>query len=245
MRILPFLKLFFVPLFSHSLKSPFITRRNIAKMTAYTPLLMSQKTIAGATNEDEGAGGDGTGGDRQDGIPNNDVNHFSIYFYGTVNEESCLQLTNSLNELDIKAKHHKILYPSYEPHISLHIQSGGGSLMHTFYVCDTIMNLDTPVYTYVDGFVASAASLIAVSGKKKYMTKHSAILIHQLSSSTSGKLNEMKTEINNLGFFMNNVKYIYLNNTKLELDVLENLLTTDMWLDSNTCKNMGLVDEII
>jgi ATP-dependent protease ClpP protease subunit len=77
------------------------------------------------------------------------------------------------------------------------------------------------------------------------MTKHSAILIHQLSSSTSGKLNEMKTEINNLGFFMNNVKYLYLNNTKLELDTLENLLTTDIWLDSITCKNMGLVDEII
>ena len=241
MRILPFLKLFFVPLFSNSLKGPFITRRNVAKMTAYTPLLMSQKTIAGTTNEDD----DNTGHDRQDGPPDNDVNPFSIYFYGTVNEESCLQLTNSLNELDIKAKHNKILYPSYEPHISLHIQSGGGSLMHTFYVCDTIMNLDTPVYTYVDGFAASAASLIAVSGKKKYMTKHSAILIHQLSSSTSGKLNEMKTEINNLGFFMNNVKYIYLNNTKLELNTLENLLTTDIWLDSITCKNMGLVDEII
>lgn len=242
MRFAPFLKLFFVPLFSHSLKSPFITRGNIAKMTAYTPLFMSQKTIAGTTNEDK----DGIPEyDIQDNTPNNDVNHFSIYFYGTVNEENCLQLTNSLNELNIKAKHHKILYPSYEPHISLHIQSGGGSLMHTFYVCDTIMNLDTPVYTYVDGFAASAASLIAVSGKKKYMTKHSAILIHQLSSSTSGKLNEMKTEINNLGFFMNNVKYIYLNNTRLELDTLENLLTTDVWLDSNTCKNMGLVDEII
>ena len=59
------------------------------------------------------------------------------------------------------------------------MQSMGGELMPTFYVCDTIKNLETPVHVYIDGYVASAASAIAVCGDKRYMTKHSSMLIHQ------------------------------------------------------------------
>ena len=67
--------------------------------------------------------------------------------------------------------------------------------MPTFYICDLIQNMDTPVHVYIDGYVASAASVIAVCGEKRFMTKHSSILIHQLKSSSAGKFNEMKDEM--------------------------------------------------
>ena len=62
----------------------------------------------------------------------------SIYFYGKVTDETCLQLTQTLKMMDIAAKHQKVMYPQLEPVIDLHIQSGGGSLMPTLYVCDVI-----------------------------------------------------------------------------------------------------------
>ena len=44
---------------------------------------------------------------------------------------------------------------------------------------------------------------------------------------------------------MNKVKSIYLSKTKLEYLQLEDILKHDLWLDANTCKKYGLIDEII
>ena len=156
------------------------------------------------------------------------TDNLSIYFYGPVTDTSCLQLTQAINTMDVKAKQQKVLNNQLKPNIPLHIQSGGGSLMPSFYVCDFIKNTDTPVYTYIDGFCASAASLISVCGKKRFMTKHSSMLIHQLSGVASGKFNEVKTEVKNLNFFMNNVRQIYLENTNLDEQTLDDLLKTDI-----------------
>ena len=131
------------------------------------------------------------------------------------------------------------------PPIKLHLQSHGGELLPSFYVCDFIQNLETPVHIYIDGYVASAASLIAVCGKKRIMTKHSFILIHQLKSKLSGKFNEMEDEIRNLNFFMDNLKNIYLNNSKISPEKLDKLLATDIWISAEECLSLGLIDEII
>ena len=173
------------------------------------------------------------------------VEPLTLHFYGPVSEDSCFQLTIVLEELNKRAKHQKVIYPGLNPSISLHIQSGGGALMPTFYVCDVIKKIETPVDVHVDGFAASAASLITVCGNNRYMTKNSAMLIHQLTGATSGKFNELKDEMTNLNFFMNKVKNIYLENTKLNSSVLDNLLASDVWLDAETCLAYGLIDKII
>tara|TARA_A100001015_G_scaffold222248_1_gene250272 strand:- start:2843 stop:3529 length:687 start_codon:yes stop_codon:yes gene_type:complete len=173
------------------------------------------------------------------------VEPLTLHFYGAVTEESCFQLTYALEELNKRAKHQKVVYPQLTPTISLHIQSGGGSLMPTFYVCDTIKKIETPVDIYVDGFAASAASLMTVCGNNRYMTRNSAMLIHQLTGATSGKFNELKDEMTNLNFFMNKVKNIYLENTKLNSTILDELLASDVWLDAETCLAYGLIDKII
>jgi ATP-dependent Clp protease, protease subunit len=99
----------------------------------------------------------------------------------------------------------------------------GGMLMPTFYVCDVIKSLDTPVHIYIDGFVASAASLIAICGTKRLMTKHSFMLIHQLQSQSSGRLNEIKDEISNLDFFNDSAKDIYFQNSNITETMLDRL----------------------
>tara|TARA_B110000114_G_C14720467_1_gene249056 strand:- start:56 stop:523 length:468 start_codon:yes stop_codon:yes gene_type:complete len=153
-------------------------------------------------------------------------------------------LTDFLNSLDLKSKQLKIKYNKVFP-IHLHIQSGGGTLMPTFFVCDIIKSLDTPVYIFIDGFVASAASLISVCGSKRYMTKHSFMLIHQLQSQSSGKFSEMKDEIQNLDFFMENVEDVYIQNSNITKHELRQLLSNELWINSRECMRLGLVDEII
>jgi len=169
----------------------------------------------------------------------------TIYFYGAVSDDSCFELSRTLCALDKQAQIQKVKYPQIEPCITLHIQSSGGSLMPTFYVCDIMKNLHTPIHVYIDGYAASAASLMAVCGTKRFMTQHSAMLIHQLTGASSGKFAELQNEMTNFNFFMNNVRNIYLNNTKLDRKKLEELLLSDIWLDSDTCLRYGLIDEII
>ena len=105
--------------------------------------------------------------------------------------------------------------------------------------------MNTPVYTYVDGFAASAATLLVVAGKRKFMTKNSLMLIHQLSGGLTGKYSEMKDESENIDTLMNIIVNFYLQNTNFDEKTLNNLLKRDLWLTSSKCKYYGLVDEII
>jgi ATP-dependent protease ClpP protease subunit len=168
-----------------------------------------------------------------------------IYFYGPVSQRSCFELKNMLKNMDFKMSSLHLQYKIDPPPIHLHIQSQGGSLYHTLYIIDLIQNMNTPVYTYVDGFAASAATLISVVGKKRYMTKHSLMLIHQLSGSDSGKFNELQDQMNNMKVLMNIIVEIYLTHTNVTNTTLNYLLQKDLWLDAETCLKYGLVDEII
>lgn len=170
----------------------------------------------------------------------------NIYFYGPITSESCRELDDALISLDKNSKIFSTNFGISPPPINLHIQSEGGSLMNTFYVMDLISSLKTPVYTYVDGYVASAGSLISVMGKKRYMTKNSFIMIHQLSSSLGeGKFNDLDDNMENLNKFMDTIRKVYFDKTKIPVSELNNILEHDLWMNSKECLEYGLVDEIL
>ena len=172
-------------------------------------------------------------------------NNNDIYFYGPVTMRSCIILKNYLIDLDTKSNIFKAQYKIPPPPINLHIQSPGGSLLHAFYIIDLIRSLETPVHTYIDGFAASAATLMSVVGKKRFITKNSLMLIHQLSGSEGGKYSELKDEMANFDTMMNNIDNIYLEHSKLNITKLHELLSHDLWLNSDLALEFGLVDEII
>ena len=170
----------------------------------------------------------------------------NIYYYGAISTDGCYQLKNVLNDLDKKTKIMSYQFNVVQPPpIHLHIQSLGGELLPSLYIIDVIDKLETPVYTYIDGFAASAATLISIMVKKRFMTEHSLMLIHQLSGQNGGKFNELKDEFTNMNTLMKMIKELYLKKTNLDLVSLENTLYKDIWLDSKTCLKYGLVDEII
>lgn len=164
----------------------------------------------------------------------------NIYFYSPITKTSCFKLEKELLYLNQKNLLDGGNYP-----INLHIQSNGGSLFNSIYVIDLIKNLETPVYTYIDGFAASAATLISVVGKKRFMTENSLMLIHQLSGGMNGKFSEMEDEGENLNGLMDFIIRTYLDNTKIKKDKLKEILKRDIWLNSTYCLDNGLVDEIL
>ena len=164
------------------------------------------------------------------------VDNCNLYFQGTITPESCFYLQQHLINLQ----------NSDNEKINFYIQSVGGSLLPAFGVIDTIKSSSIPVNTYINGYVASAGSLLSVSGNKRYMSKNSMMLIHSLRT-TIGEVNfqELEDHYLNSASMMNIVKNIYQEKAQISEEHLDYLLRHDYWLNSSECLKYNFIDEII
>jgi len=168
-----------------------------------------------------------------------------LFFYGEIDEQSCLDLNRVLVELDIKLQNLKnTLGEDYKPIIHLHINTPGGEVYAAFSTVDTILNLKSTIYTYADGLVASAGTLITSVGNKRYVGKHAHMLIHQLSSAIYGTFTELQSGMDSATALMKILKEFYKKNTKIPMKKLDELMTKDIYLNSGECLSYGIVDEI-
>ena len=131
------------------------------------------------------------------------------------------------------------------PCIEIHICSDGGDIFAGMAAVDKIINNSIPVDTYCEGIVASAATFLSVVGHKRYITKSSCMLIHQVSSGLWGNYKEFKDEIKNLDLLMGLIKGVYVKTTKFDDKALDDLLSHDLCLSAEQCLQHGLVDKII
>jgi len=170
----------------------------------------------------------------------------TVFFYADVTEQSALDLNTILYELDAKLKNtYNFLGPDFVPHIKLRINSFGGSVFAGMAILDTIRNLKSEVHTYIDGAAASAATIISVAGKKRFIGKNSLMLIHQLSSGSYGKFSEMEDDMENNRRIMKMIKDIYKQYTKVPMKQIDEILKHDLWFESSKCLELGLVDQVL
>ena len=135
-------------------------------------------------------------------------------------------------------------YGVEEVPVYLHINSFGGSVFDAMTAIDTIIASKIPIYTIIEGATASAGTLMSVVGKKRFITPNAYMLIHQLSSSYWGKMNELEDEFKNLQSIMDRIKNIYKEHAKIPKKELSEILKHDLWWDSEKCIRFGLVDEM-
>ena len=160
----------------------------------------------------------------------------NIYFTGPITEQTIFAITTNLVAFQ---------YRDF-PEINLHLQSPGGALLPTLGLVDLIRTSDIPINTYIEGYVASAGTLISVVGANRFIGKHGAMLIHQVKmGSESGKYNEIKDFSENADTLMSIIKNIYLEQTNMKEEELDKWLAHDLWMNATTCKKLGLVDILI
>jgi ATP-dependent Clp endopeptidase proteolytic subunit ClpP len=168
-----------------------------------------------------------------------------IYFYAGVNRDSAVELNKKVGELQSKSISLANNLDIEPPGMHLYINSGGGSITAGISSMDTILRSKVPIYTYVDGFAASAATFLSVVGNKRYMSRNSYMLIHQLSTNFWGKYSEFEDEKQNLDLMMKTIKNVYKEHTKVPMKKLDDILKHDLMWDAKTCLKYGLIDEII
>ena len=168
----------------------------------------------------------------------------NLYFYGDITEANILELNATLHELDKKLSVTNV-FLDIRPIINLHINSYGGSLFAGLATVDVLRNLNSEVHSYVEGAAASAATIISVACSKRHIGKYSKMLIHQLSSGIYGKYNELEDDMENNKHLMATIKSIYKEYTVIPMKKLDEILKHDLWFDSKTCLEYGLVDDIV
>ncbi|NBY39434.1 MAG: hypothetical protein EBQ66_00595 [Flavobacteriia bacterium] len=192
-----------------------------------------------------------------------------IYFNGPINSTSMSNLIREILKLETKiikesnklkrkiseilkddsdfeemeTKHNNVSI-NYKP-IKLYISSHGGSVYQVFGAYDSIKNSKVPIHTICKGFVASAGTILSLAGAKKFITKNSYMLIHQLRSAMWGKFNEIADDYQNCQTLMTHLKKIYVEHTKLTDPELDDILKHDVSWNAEYCLEKGLVDEII
>jgi ATP-dependent protease ClpP protease subunit len=160
----------------------------------------------------------------------------SVQFYGDIDIDSCQKLVSELLVLE---------HIEDEEPIQLHIQSYGGDLMPVFYALDCIDALKTPVWTHVDGYAASAASLLSVYGDRRFMTKRSFVLMHELRTEARGSFSEVSTDLSHSKELMQMMCDVYEMKTSMKRDEIMQLLVKDAWLNAKQCLSFGIVDRVL
>ncbi len=168
-----------------------------------------------------------------------------VYFYGVVNKANVLQLNKTLKALALRMVYKGAINDLAPGGLYLHLNSPGGYVTEALAAVDTILNLEVPVTTIVDGFCGSAGTLLSIVGRPRLMGQNSFMLIHQLSAGSWGKIKELKEDFLNQELLMATVRGLYLKYTKIPPKKLDEILDHDLYLDAKTCLKFGLVDQII
>ena len=169
----------------------------------------------------------------------------SIYFYSEVYRDSILKLNKELAVMNNDLLYKGTVTKNTTADIYLYIQSYGGSIFSGLSSMDIILKSTVNVNTVVDGCAASAATLMSVCGHTRYIREHSYILIHQLSSMFWGNYEQLKDDMDNSKKFMDMIKEIYKERTKMPMKKLNEILKHDLWLTSKEAILYGLVDDIL
>ncbi|ARF09519.1 Clp protease [Indivirus ILV1] len=219
-------------------------KRNIHKRRRLEELLKNIKPENNSEDSDE----DSDVGDEDEFYFDHDVSckDNRIFFKTEVTQNSVEKLIKIIESKIRKYKKvssHKMIKSAKPNPLYLHITSYGGDLLAGFRAVDAIRRSEIPIYTIVDGYAASAATLMSIVGKKRYMTPNSYMLIHQLSSGAIGKFWEIRDDFENCETWMNDIYNLYLEYTSLSREELEKYLSHDLWWKVDQCIEAGLVDK--
>lgn len=129
--------------------------------------------------------------------------------------------------------------------IWIYIMSYGGDLDYMWSFVDTIKISKTPIYTVNIGVAASAASLIFISGQKRFMTNNAKVIIHEGSAEFGGDAVKVMDASKSYEIELKKMKEFILANTKIPRTQLMKKRSHDWSLDSTYCEQNSVCDKVI
>ena len=118
--------------------------------------------------------------------------------------------------------------------ITMYINSSGGSVASGLAIYDIMNVIKSDIRTIGLGRCASMESVLIINGKKgkRYILENAEIMIHEVSSFSSGKLTEMKERLDHTHSLNERLMRIIANKTNRTLkQVKQYTINKDSWID--------------
>lgn len=162
-----------------------------------------------------------------------------ILVYGYIGEgEGLISAAEFAKELKALEKEHDT--------INVRINSGGGSIFEGIAIYTAIKNSTASINTYVDGIAASMGSVIALAGKKVYMSSMARMMTHKASGAIGGNADDMRQYAMVLDGLEDTLCSIYATKTGLSKEDAKAQFvgSDDKWMNAKEALAAKLIDEI-
>lgn len=175
-------------------------------------------------------------------VINDDTN---IYFYSDITSSSALALIRKLNEVDsILVAERTVRKDGGKSPIQLHINSGGGNVLDALAIVDHMQCLVSPVHTYAEGVVASAATMIYIASEKRYAYPSTFFLMHPVEMWFTGTHLQLDDLVEFKNKLLDRVVKIYVRHTFMSEGAIKDRFKRDSWLDVDEAVALGMVDMV-
>lgn len=129
--------------------------------------------------------------------------------------------------------------------VNLYINSMGGSVKEALGIYSALRRCPAKVVAHIDGFAASAASVIAMAAQRVIMPRNTCMMVHNAAWETYGNPAELRKSADDLEIINMAAIQSYMIHAgdKLPADKLAELLNAETWLTAEMCMQYGLADE--
>jgi ATP-dependent protease ClpP protease subunit len=99
--------------------------------------------------------------------------------------------------------------------------------------------------TYNDGIAASSASLVFMAGRKRLMSAHARLMIHECSGSAAGQVADLEKAITGQKAINDSMAAVYAAATGLPLERIVAMMKEETWLSAEEALALGFATGII
>lgn len=168
----------------------------------------------------------------------NEEDERTLFLVGTIAEYSWF-------EDDITPELFKNELMGSNGNITVWINSPGGDCVAAARIYNMLMDYPGDVTVKVDGIAASAASVIAMTGNRVYVSPVSMLMVHNPAALAFGDTAEMKKVIDMLKEVKESIINAYEIKTGLPRDKLSRLMDDETWMVAHKAVELGFADEIM
>jgi ATP-dependent Clp protease protease subunit len=131
--------------------------------------------------------------------------------------------------------------------IAMYINSPGGVVSAGLSIYDTMQYIRPKVSTLCIGQAASMGSLLLAAGSPgmRFSLPNSRVMVHQPSGGFQGQASDIALHAKEILELRDRLNKIYVKHCNQKLDVVENALDRDNFMNAEEAKEWGLIDEIL
>jgi ATP-dependent Clp protease, protease subunit len=128
--------------------------------------------------------------------------------------------------------------------ITLRINSPGGNVFDGIAIYNVLKQHKAKVVTYIDGYAASIASVVAMAGDEIYMAQNGIMMIHNAWALVVGNAENLRKNASELDKIDEAILSTYMTRVKKEKETICQMMADETWMSADECLEMGFIDSI-